>query len=189
MLFMNIIYRKNGLNGIRVEYYLGLNFIHYYSKKGILKEQQNPEKTDIGQIRKRQVILSWILSIVLIGVGYYLSVQDFLQVEWLTRSGCLIVLIGVWSSISSIIQEKVLINRLNIKHRIELSRAKIKLRKFNAPKEYIDKEIESIKDQFEDEMDELTVNVRFQLGILEVSLLMTGTFIWGFGDLVFKIGL
>jgi hypothetical protein len=27
------------------------------------------------------------------------------------------------------------------------------------------------------------------LGILEVSLLMTGTFIWGFGDLVFKIGL
>ena len=141
-----------------------------------MEEEQTPYKKDISKIRIRQILFSWSVSFVLI-------------YEWLTRSGCLIVLIGVWSSISGIIQERVLIDRLNIQHRIELSRAKIKLRKFNAPKEYIEKEIDSIKEKFEDKMDELTVNVRFQLGMLEVSLLMTGTFIWGFGDLFFKINM
>jgi uncharacterized membrane protein YcjF (UPF0283 family) len=154
-----------------------------------MEEEQTPYKKDISKIRIRQILFSWSVSFVLIYVGYYLTEESFLQLEWLTRSGCLIVLIGVWSSISGIIQERVLIDRLNIQHRIELSRAKIKLRKFNAPKEYIEKEIDSIKEKFEDKMDELTVNVRFQLGMLEVSLLMTGTFIWGFGDLFFKINM
>lgn len=57
----------------------------------------------------------------------------------------------------------------------------------NAPKDYIDKEIETIEDDFDDRIDVIKDNVRYQLGILEVSLLMTGTFIWGFGDLLFRI--
>jgi hypothetical protein len=131
--------------------------------------------------------MAWLLSLTLIFIGYYLSEIRFLQLEWLTRSGCLIVLIGVWSSIGAIIAERVLISKLNIQHRIVLSRTKIKLRKMNAPKDYIDKEIETIEDDFDDRIDVIKDNVRYQLGILEVSLLMTGTFIWGFGDLLFKI--
>jgi uncharacterized membrane protein YcjF (UPF0283 family) len=154
-----------------------------------MEEEQTPYKKDISKIRIRQVLFSWSISFFLIYVGFYLTEENFLQLEWLSRSGCLIVLIGVWSSISGIIQERVLIDRLNIQHKIELSRAKIKLRKFKAPQEYIDKEIDSIKGKFEEKMDELTINVRFQLGVLEVSLLMTGTFIWGFGDLFFKMNM
>jgi hypothetical protein len=131
--------------------------------------------------------MAWLLSLTLIFIGYYLSEIRFLQLEWLTRSGCLIVLIGVWSSIGAIIAERVLISKLNIQHRIVLSRTKIKLRKMNAPKDYIDKEIDTIEDDFDDRIDVIKDNVRYQLGILEVSLLMTGTFIWGFGDLLFKI--
>jgi hypothetical protein len=131
--------------------------------------------------------MAWLLSLTLIFIGYYLSEIRFLQLEWLTRSGCLIVLIGVWSSIGAIIAERVLISKLNIQHRIVLSRTKIKLRKMNAPKDYIDKEIETIEDDFDDRIDVIKDNVRYQLGILEVSLLMTGTFIWGFGDLLFRI--
>jgi hypothetical protein len=131
--------------------------------------------------------MAWLLSVTLISVGYYLSEIRFMQLEWLTRSGCLIVLLGVWSSIGAIIAERVLISKLNIQHRIVLSRTKIKLRKINAPKEYIDKEIDSVEDAFDDRIEVIKDNVRYQLGILEVSLLMTGTFIWGFGDLLFKI--
>ena len=63
----------------------------------------------------------------------------------------------------------------------------IKLRKINAPKDYIENEIKTIDDAFDDRVDVIKDNVRYQLGILEVSLLMTGTFIWGFGDLLVKI--
>ena len=131
--------------------------------------------------------MAWVLSITLIAIGYYLSEIRFLELEWLTRSGCLIVLLGVWSSIGAIIAERILISKLNIQHRIVLSRSKIKLRKMKAPQDYIDKEIDTIEDDFDDRVEVIKDNVRYQLGILEVSLLMTGTFIWGFGDLLFKI--
>ncbi|MFB1000538.1 MAG: hypothetical protein QMC13_09990, partial [Colwellia sp.] len=62
--------------------------------------------------------MAWLLSLTLIFIGCYLSEIRFLQLEWLTRSGCLIVLIGVWSSIGAIIAERVLISKLNIQHRI-----------------------------------------------------------------------
>ena len=138
-------------------------------------------------IRKRQPIMAWLLSITLISMGYYLSKTQFLGLEWLSRSGCLIVIIGVWSSIGAIIAERVLISKLNIQHRLVLSRAKMKLRKIKVPTEYIDKEIATIEDDFDDKIDVVKDNVRYQLGILEVSLLITGTFIWGFGDLLFKV--
>ncbi|AOW78353.1 hypothetical protein A3Q34_16810 [Colwellia sp. PAMC 20917] len=144
-------------------------------------------EAQVINIRKRQPIMAWLLSLTLIIMGYYLSKTQFLGLEWLTRSGCLIVIIGVWSSIGGIIAERILISKLNIQHRLVLSRAKMKLRKVNVPTEYIDKEIETIEDNFDDKIDVVKDNVRYQLGILEVSLLITGTFIWGFGDLLFKV--
>ncbi len=129
----------------------------------------------------------WLLSLTFLFMGYYLSKVHFLNGEWLTRSGCLIVLLGVWSSIGAIIAERVLIKKVKIQHRIVISRAKAKLKKIKATDEYINKEMDTIKDDFDDKIEVIKDNVRYQLGILEVSLLMTGTFIWGFGDLFFKI--
>lgn len=144
-------------------------------------------EAQVINIKKRQPIMAWLLSLTLITMGYYLSKTQFLGLEWLSRSGCLIVIIGVWSSIGAIIAERVLISKLNIQHRLVLSRAKMKLRKINVPAEFIDKEIATIEDDFDDKIDVVKDNVRYQLGILEVSLLITGTFIWGFGDLLFKV--
>ncbi|MBU2883590.1 hypothetical protein KO525_10300 [Psychrosphaera sp. B3R10] len=141
---------------------------------------------DIANIKNRQPIMTWALAVILVGIGIYLTKINFVDIEWVTRSGCLVTLLGVWSSIGGVIQERLLVSRLNIQHRLALSKAKLKLRKYNAPKEYIDKEILSIEDEFEDKLDYLKDHVRFQLGILEVSLLMAGTFIWGFGDLLFR---
>lgn len=97
------------------------------------------------------------------------------------------VLLGIWSGMSGIIEERVLTSRFDVQRRIALSRAKLKLRKINAPEEYIEKEIESIELEYEQKMEKLRDNVRLQLGMVEVSLLMTGTFLWGFGDLFFKV--
>lgn len=142
---------------------------------------------NIGQIRKRQPIVTWLLSFILVGLGYYLSDIQFLGLEWLTRSGCLIVLLGVWLSIGSIIEERLLLSKLNVQQRIILSRTRMKLRKINAPQEYIDKEINAMDEEFDDKIEEIRDNVRYQLGVLEVSLLMTGTFLWGFGDLLLLV--
>jgi hypothetical protein len=152
-----------------------------------LSDSKTLYEAKVINIRKRQPIMAWLLSLTLISMGYYLSKTQFLGLEWLSRSGCLIVIIGVWSSIGAIIAERVLISKLNIQHRLVLSRAKMKLRKINVPTEYIDKEIATIEDDFDDKIDVVKDNVRYQLGILEVSLLITGTFIWGFGDLLFKV--
>ncbi|MCZ2723714.1 hypothetical protein O1D97_19355 [Marinomonas sp. 15G1-11] len=140
-----------------------------------------------GEIRKLQSLLIWLASLIVIGLGVYLTLINFYNIEWLTRSGCIVVLLGIWSGMSGIIEERVLTSRFDVQRRIALSRAKLKLRKINAPEEYIEKEIESIELEYEQKMEKLRDNVRLQLGMVEVSLLMTGTFLWGFGDLFFKV--
>ena len=138
-----------------------------------------------ASIPKRHPIISWLLAILLIMIGSYLSIIQFAGLEWLSRSGCLIVVLGVWSGLGGIIQERVLMGRLNFQHLIALARVKKKLRKLKVSTEYIESEIQAIEDDFEQKTETILHAVRLQLGILEVSLLITGTLLWGFGDLFF----
>ena len=138
-------------------------------------------------ISRRHPLVNWLLAILLMVSGIYLSIIEFAGLEWLSRSGCLIVVLGVWSGLGGIIQERLLIGRLNIQHRINLARVKKKLRLLNAADEYKASEIESIEDEFKAQTETILQAVRLQLGILEVSLLITGTLLWGFGDLFFKL--
>ena len=78
-------------------------------------------------ISKRHPLISWLLAILLAVLGVYLSIIEYAGLEWLTRSGCLIAVLGVWSGLGGIIQERILIGRLNFQHRITLARAKRKL--------------------------------------------------------------
>ena len=129
----------------------------------------------------------WLISVFVIALGFYLTHIKFCDIEWLTRSGCVIVILGIWSGMGGIIEEGVLTSRLDVQRRLAISKAKVKLRKISAPEEYIEKELESIENQYEEQVEQLKNKFRLQLGILEVSLLMTGTFIWGFGDLLFTL--
>lgn len=140
-----------------------------------------------ASIPKRHPLISWLLAILLMVIGIYLSIIQFASLEWLSRSGCLIVVLGVWSGLGGIIQERVLMGRLNFQHRIALARVKKKLRKLKASTEYIESEIQAIEDDFEHKTETILHTVRLQLGILEVSLLITGTLLWGFGDLFFVL--
>ena len=136
-------------------------------------------------ISKRHPFISWLLAILTAMLGVYLSIIQFAGLEWLSRSGCLIVVLGVWSGLGGIIQERLLLGRLNFHHRIALARAKRKLRKLKVSSENIASEIQSIEVDFEQKTEKILQAVRLQLGILEVSLLITGTLLWGFGDLFF----
>ncbi|GHB72391.1 hypothetical protein GCM10008107_22200 [Psychrosphaera saromensis] len=147
----------------------------------------NKLEVETGVIRKVQHFSIWLISILVIALGVYLTMIEFCNIEWLTRSGCIVVMLGIWSGMGGIIEEGLLSSRLDVQRRIALSRAKVKLRKIAAPEEYAEKELESIESDHERKVEDLRNKFRLQLGILEVSLLLTGTFIWGFGDLLFKL--
>jgi hypothetical protein len=150
-------------------------------------EKVTPVLVAGSTIPKRHPLINCLVALLLIALGVYLSIIQFAGLEWLTRTGCLIVVLGVWSGLGGIIQERLLISRLNFQHRVALARVKRKLRKLNVSTDYIEKEIQSIEDDFEDKTEKILHAVRLQLGILEVSLLITGTLLWGFGDLFFKL--
>jgi len=140
-------------------------------------------------IPRRHPFINWLLAILIAALGVYLSIIQFAGLEWLSRSGCLIAVLGVWSGLGGIIQERLLIGRLNFHHRISLARAKRNLRKLKVSNENIESEIQTLEDDFEEKSDKILQAVRLQLGILEVSLLITGTLLWGFGDLFFILNI
>jgi hypothetical protein len=138
-------------------------------------------------IPRRHPLINWLLAILIAVLGVYLSIIEYAGLEWLSRSGCLIAVLGVWSGLGGIIQERLLIGRLNFHHRITLARAKRNLRRLKVSSENMESKIQTIEDDFEEKTEKILQAVRLQLGILEVSLLITGTLLWGFGDLFFII--
>ena len=157
-------------------------------KRIVMTDESNkPALIKPPTISKRHPLLNWLLAILLMVSGIYLSIIEFAGIEWLSRSGCLIVVLGVWSSLGGIIQERLLISRLNFQHRINVARTKRKLRLLKVTEAHKDSELQLIEDEFDDKTQSILQAVRLQLGILEVSLLITSTLLWGFGDLFFKL--
>jgi uncharacterized membrane protein YcjF (UPF0283 family) len=134
------------------------------------------------QSRHHQILL-WIVALSLIVSGIFLSRIQFMGTEWLTRAGCVIVILGIWSGLSVIVQEQIILSRLKRQKRNSITCAKARLAEEGVDKETSEKEIEDINQAYEKQADDLTQKLKFSLGVLEMSLLITGTFLWGFGDL------
>ena len=130
--------------------------------------------------------MSWVGAFALIVLGVYLSNIRFMNSEWLSRAGCLVVMIGLWSGIGGIFQERLLTSRIRWRRRNAIVRARARLAEEQADSEQVKKEIGEIDEIFEKESAKATQNLRLSIGVLEVSLLMTGTFLWGFGDLLVR---
>lgn len=135
----------------------------------------------------RSQVIIVLLSFIILGLGYYFSSINLLDKEWLSRSGSLVVVLGIMSGFSGIIQERILISRLEIRKRIELLQKKRKLRLIKAEKEFIEKELDDIEGDFTDQANNLMNSIKFNVGIIEGVLLIFGTIIWGFGDIVMMI--
>lgn len=131
-----------------------------------------------------QHALLWLVALTLLVTGYYLTAIEFLGEEWFSRAGCLVVTLGIWSGLGGIVQERILLSRLQLRRRFKIARTRRKLRSLRADPETVDKEIAEIHNIFQGHALALSQELRLTVGILEVSLLITGTLIWGFGDLI-----
>lgn len=119
--------------------------------------------------------------------GVYLSKIQFLQTEWLSRAGCLIVILGIGSGLGVIIHERLLLIRFRWRRRMALAKAKKNQLRKAIPEEEFKQSIEQINNTFDKKMADMTQKLKLSFGIVEVSLLISGTFIWGFGDLLVRL--
>ena len=126
----------------------------------------------------------WLIVLLLIMSGIYLSQIQFLATEWLSRAGCSIVILGIFSGFAEIVQERFISARLKLQRRNTIVAAKARLGEMDKEDTAIKIEIEEINHRFDQRLDELRQKMKMKVGVLEVVLLITGTFLWGFGDLL-----
>ena len=126
----------------------------------------------------------WFGAISIIALGVYLTLIRFMGNEWLSRAGCLVVMLGIWSGIGGVLQERVLYSRLKWRQRNAITAAKARLSEGNGDSDEAEKELAEINEAFDKQISDAMHKIRVSIGMLEVSLLMTGTFLWGFGDLL-----
>ena len=129
-------------------------------------------------------IASWVGAVLIIVLGIYLSLIEYMNSEWLTRAGCVVVMLGIWSGVGGILQERLLVSRTKWRRRNAITAARARLSEERKDVDQTDKEVTEINEAFDNQMEKATQNLRLSVGVLEVSLLLTGTFLWGFGDLL-----
>lgn len=129
-------------------------------------------------------VLKWVIAVSVLVIGAYLSSIKFMGHEWFTRSGCFVAMLGIWSALGGIIQEQLLHTHIRRKQRNAIVRAKAELLESNADTSTIEKELAKINGVFDEQLSRAAERLRLSVGFQEVSLLLTGTFIWGFGDLI-----
>ena len=129
----------------------------------------------------------WLTALGMIALGFYLSYINFMDTEWLTRAGCAIVMLGIWSGLGVIVQERTMLTSMQKRRRNAITEAKARDHSNTADTLTLDKEIEEINEAFDKKILERTQQIRMSFGALEVSLLIFGTFIWGFGDLLVRL--
>lgn len=83
-------------------------------------------------------------------------------------------------------QERLLFRQTKWRRRNAITAAKARLGEENADPEQIEKQLAEIDQSFDNRMSEVAHSIRLSIGVLEVSLLMTGTFLWGFGDILLR---
>ncbi|WP_299662857.1 hypothetical protein [uncultured Psychromonas sp.] len=109
---------------------------------------------------------------------------QLLDTEWFSRSGSVVVVIGIISGFSGIIEERVLMSRLSIRKRLEILQKKRKLRLLKATPDYVQEELDDIEEKYLILIKESMHSIKFNAGISEGILLILGTLTWGFGDIV-----
>lgn len=95
-------------------------------------------------------------------------------------------MLGIWSGIGGVLQERLFFMRSKHLRRNAITAAKARLHEEGGDADRIEKELGEINTVFDNQIADATQNIRLSIGILELSLLITGTFLWGFGDLIMQ---
>lgn len=118
--------------------------------------------------------------------GFYLTQIHYLAEEWFTRAGCLVVILGVWSSLGVIVQERLIVRQSQWRRNRALNKFKLKHAQVK-DKAQLEQERNAINSEFDKQVTRAVDHLKLSIGAREVSLLISGTLIWGFGDLLFRL--
>lgn len=129
---------------------------------------------------KFEAIVLWAIAIIAVLLGIILSTIPIMDRYWLARAGAVVVMIGIWSGIGGIFRYAVIHERLNIKKRRAEMQAQSKYQ--NDPEE-LKQLLSDIYQQYNNDVDGYRSKLSISVGIQEATLLLIGTFLWGFGDL------
>ena len=122
----------------------------------------------------------WFLASICFALGLYLTNLAWLQAEWFSRSGCIVVVLGVWSSIGVVLHEKLISRRASWIRNKELRQLKAK----HLGDSEIALGIDQVNADHDQRLNLAMQDLRMSVGVLEISLLISGTLVWGFGDLM-----
>ncbi len=126
-------------------------------------------------------LILWLLAMALIYAGYDLSVKEFLDQDWLSRAGCLIVVLGIWSGLGGVIESRLQLEALMLHKRLAERRVR---QAFGADEELMEKEMQRVQQEHQDRLTDQQKKLGVSIGVIEASLLIIGTLLWGFGDLI-----
>lgn len=126
--------------------------------------------------------VNWALALGCFVLGLYLSKIEWLQAEWFSRSGCLVVVLGVWSSIGVVFHEKLISRRASWIRNKELRQLRAKL----LDDSELALGIDQVNADHDHRLNLAIQDLRMSIGVLEMSLLISGTLVWGFGDLIVR---
>jgi len=123
----------------------------------------------------------WLLAVSVVAVGALMSFMKVGDSGWLARSGCVVVMLGIWSGLGGLIRETILNERLAMRYRRKKRRLQFK---FRNDVDTLDEEILQLDKRFAELTDKHHSKLHLSVGVQEAVLLLMGTFIWGFGDLI-----
>ncbi len=126
-------------------------------------------------------IILWLMAALLIAAGVFLSQQAVLDRNWLARAGCLIVILGIWSGVGGLIEVRLARKTLEIRRRLSAARNRYRYR-HNL--EERDQRLTELNERYDKRLAAHADRLGFSFGLLEGSLLVLGTLVWGFGDLL-----
>lgn len=125
--------------------------------------------------------LTWMVAVTVLMAGVLLPLLQLVDSDWLSRSGCVVVMLGIWSGLGGLIREKILDKRLMLRQRRAVRRLK---RKYRFDAEVLAEELGHLEKRYAELADKHHSKLHLSVGVQEAALLLTGTFVWGFGDLI-----
>ena len=134
----------------------------------------------IGHIFRRQWLV-WLIAVLVVIAGIVLSWIPVIDRNWLARSGSVVVVLGISSSVGQMLHFRMLSNTVAIRKRYRAARIR---RKYRGDAESVARLIQEMEERINEELAREQELVAFNVGILEASLVSIGTLIWGFGDLL-----
>jgi hypothetical protein len=89
--------------------------------------------------------------------------------------------LGIWSGFGGLIEERLTHRAMKFKKHMAERRIR---RAFGADEEQMKKELDRIQQNYDERRVKMREELGISVGLIEASLLVTGTFFWGFGDLI-----